>query len=119
MVAVAAWTVPEVAWLEHAGQEGVRIRLDTLEWRRWLDGPGVSFAYPIYDAGCGYIAGFMTVRKERRRRGGSYWTVYRRCGTRVRKVYVGPSAAVTNARLAEIAQAFLRHGAAQSTVPSY
>jgi hypothetical protein len=106
-VEVVPWTVPEVAWLEHAGQDAAPIRLDSPEWVAWLDGPGMSFAYPVYDPGHGYIDGFMTVRKERRQRGGSYWLVYRRCGARLRKVYVGPSQAVTSDRLAAIARAFL------------
>jgi LuxR family transcriptional regulator, maltose regulon positive regulatory protein len=48
----------------------------------------------------------MTVRKERRQRGGAYWVVYRRQGTRLRKVYVGLSAALTQVRLDQIAAAF-------------
>ena len=45
----------------------------------------------------------MTVRKERRQRGGAYWTAYRRQGRRLRKIYLGPSASVTKARLREVA----------------
>ena len=104
---VEAWSEPPVAWLEELGQGTPRIRLDTPAWRAWLDGAGESFAYPVFNPDCGYIEGFMTVRKERRQRGGRYWRVYRRCGTQVRKVYVGRTAAVTNARLAAIARSFL------------
>ncbi len=121
---VEAWSVPQVAWLEELGQGEARLRLDTAEWRAWLDGVGVSFAYPVFNPGCGYIEGFVTVRKDRRQRGGSYWTAYRRDGSRVRKVYLGGSETVTNARLAEIARTFLtkecsRQGAENSPVPSY
>ena len=121
---VDAWSVPQVAWLEELGQGDARLRLDTAERRAWLDGAGVSFAYPVFNPGCGYIEGFMTVRKDRRQRGGSYWTAYRRCGTQVRKVYLGGSETVTNARLAAIARTFLtkecsRPGAESSPVPSY
>ena len=45
----------------------------------------------------------MTVRKERRQRGGVYWSAYRRQGRRLRKIYLGPSASVTEARLREVA----------------
>ena len=45
----------------------------------------------------------MTVRKERRQRGGAYWSAYRRQGRRLRKIYLGPSASVTEARLREVA----------------
>jgi len=121
---VEAWSVPQVAWLEALGQGTARIRLDTAAWRAWLDGAGVSFSYPVFNPERGYIEGFLTVCKERRQRGGSYWRVYRRCGARVRKVYVGRTEAVTNARLAEIARVLLseerlRQGAATSPVSSY
>jgi hypothetical protein len=121
---VEAWSVPPVAWLEELGQGRARIRLDTAEWIAWLDEPGASFAYPVFNPSCGYIEGFMTVRKEGRQRGGSYWRVYRRCGAKVRKVYVGRPEAVTNERLAAIARAFLseeslRQEAEYSAVSSY
>lgn len=45
----------------------------------------------------------MTVRKERRQRGGVYWTAYRRQGRRLCKIYLGPSLSVTKARLREVA----------------
>jgi hypothetical protein len=45
----------------------------------------------------------MTLRKERRQRGGAYWSVYRRQGRQVRKRYVGLSAALTRERLDQIA----------------
>ena len=85
-----------------------RIRLDSPAWHAWLAAPSTTcFAYPLHDQRRGYIAGFMTVRKEGRRRGGAYWTVYRRVGAQVRKVYLGRSAAVTQDRLEAIAQGLL------------
>lgn len=63
------------------------------------------FAYPLYDPAVGYVVGFMTVRKERRQRGGAYWTAYRRRGARLRKVYLGRSGTLTQARLQAIADA--------------
>ena len=76
------------------------IRLDSPQWFAWLEVPEHdSFAYALLNPAQGYIDGFMTVRKERRQRGGGYWTAYRRAGRRVRKVYLGPSATLTAARL--------------------
>jgi len=53
----------------------------------------------------GYVVAMMTVRKERRTHGGAYWTAYRRADGRLRKIYVGRTPAVTQARLAAIARA--------------
>ena len=66
-----------------------------------------SFAYPIYDAQVGYIRGFMTVRKEQRARGSDYWVAYRRVGGRLRKIYLGRAAKLTQRQLAAIAERFL------------
>jgi LuxR family maltose regulon positive regulatory protein len=55
----------------------------------------------------GYIDGFMTVRKERRQRGGVYWSAYRRQGRRLRKIYLGPSSVLTKAQLVVVAAHFL------------
>jgi LuxR family transcriptional regulator, maltose regulon positive regulatory protein len=83
-------------------------RLDTSAWRTWLDDPATtSFSYPVYNPAQGYIEGFMTVRKERRTRGGAYWTAYWRVGGRVRKVYLGRSPAVTSARLRAVGAVWL------------
>lgn len=82
--------------------------LDTPAWVAWLEAPSTtSFSYPVFDAPHGYIAGFLTVRKEHRRRGGSYWTAYWRRGGRLRKAYLGPAAAVTTARLRALGVAWL------------
>jgi hypothetical protein len=81
------------------------IRLDTPAWFGWLEAPTTSgFSYPVFDPTQGYIVGWMTVRKERRQRGGRYWAVFRRDGSRVRKIYLGRSATITQARLEAIAQ---------------
>ncbi len=63
------------------------------------------YPYPVLAAAAGYIAGYLTIRKERRQRGGAYWVAYRRVAGRLRKVYIGRSAAVTQARLDMIAVA--------------
>jgi hypothetical protein len=90
-------------------QVGSAIRLDTAAWFAWLAAPTTTgFSYPVYDPGCGYIIGFMTVRKERRQRGGMYWSVFRRCAGQVRKIYLGRSTTVTQVRLQAIAEGLLR-----------
>lgn len=88
-------------------------RLDTPAWRAWLSDPATtSFAYPVYNAAQGYIEGFMTVRKERRQRGGVYWMAYWRVRGRLRKVYVGATPTVTAARLQAIAATWLAQAVA-------
>jgi hypothetical protein len=94
--------------LEFAEASDVSIELDTPEWRAWLEQPtSSSFAYPIYDEQAGYIRGFMTVRKERRVRGGEYWVAYRRSGERLHKIYLGQAAKLSQERLARVAERFL------------
>ncbi len=103
-------TTPTVSghWVYDPARPGPAIRLDTPAWIAWLEeGATTRFAYPLYDPTKGYIVGVMTVRKERRTRGGAYWTAYRRCGPRLHKVYVGRAAAVTQARLEGIAHGLL------------
>ena len=83
---------------------GPTIKMDTPAWFAWLDAPTTSrFSYAMHNRRLGYIDGFMTVRKERRQRGSAYWTVYRRQGKRLRKIYLGPSAALTRDRLDQLA----------------
>jgi hypothetical protein len=83
---------------------GPTLYLDTRAWVAWLEAPTTTrFSYALFNRAQGYIDGFMTVRKERRQRGAAYWSVYRRQGPRLRKVYVGPSTALTQARLEQIA----------------
>ena len=80
------------------------VHLDTPAWFAWLKDPtSVRFSYALHNRTQGYIDGFMTVRKERRQRGTAYWSAYRRQGQRLRKLYVGRSDALTEARLEEIA----------------
>ena len=87
------------------------MRLDRPAWFAWLEAPSTtSFSYPLFDRRCGYIIGFMTVRKERRQRGGAYWTVYRRQGRRLRKFYLGASQRLTQARLEAVAMTLLDEG---------
>jgi hypothetical protein len=99
-VSQAALELPDGT--EHA------IRLESALWWAWLErATARSFAYPIYDQQAGYIRGFMTVRKERRARGGQYWVAYRRTAGVVRKIYLGRSAGLTQRHLAQSAERFL------------
>jgi hypothetical protein len=92
------------AILYDSGSIAPAIRLDTPQWFAWLDAPGnIRFSYALHNRAAGYIDGFMTVRKETRQRGGAYWSVYRRRNGKLRKSYIGQSAALTQDRLEEIA----------------
>ncbi|NTW97335.1 MAG: hypothetical protein HGB28_02160 [Oscillochloris sp.] len=95
-------------WVYGPGLSDSGLRLDGPGWFAWLEALTTSsFSYPLFDRQCGYIIGFMTVRKERRQRGGSYWTVYRRQGHQLRKIYLGPSSRLTQARLEAVAATLL------------
>ena len=84
------------------------IRLDTPAWFAWLAAPATtSFSYPVDNPAQGYIEGFMTVRKERRVRGGVYWTAYWHVQRRLHKVYLGRTETLTDARLQDVAAALL------------
>lgn len=81
---------------------------DTPAWFAWLETPTTTcFSYALFNRSRGYVDGFMTAPKghpkERRQRGAAYWTVYHRQGQRLRKLYVGPAAALTQTRLEQIA----------------
>ena len=94
--------------LERPAAPGTSVQLDSPAWFAWLEEEGsTSFCYPLFDARCGYIVGFMTLRRERRVRGGRYWVAYRRGQGRLRKVYLGLSSHLTHARLETVAQQFL------------
>lgn len=87
---------------------GSSILLDTPEWFLWLEAPTtIRFSYALHNRAQGYTDGFMTVRKEKRQRGGAYWSVHCRRGHQLRKVYVGGNpmgaAASTHNRLEKIA----------------
>jgi LuxR family maltose regulon positive regulatory protein len=81
-----------------------RVQLDSVAWFAWLAAETTRrFSYGLYEPQVGYIVGWMTVRKERRQRGGDYWVAYRRLSGQVRKVYIGSSGAVSAQRLKAIA----------------
>jgi hypothetical protein len=99
--------VPEVSDGRLWGDQlpgGSSIPLDSPQWFAWLEAATTtSFTYALFNRQQGYIDGFMTVRKERRQRGASYWSAYRRAGGRVRKIYLGRSWLLTQAQLAAAA----------------
>jgi LuxR family maltose regulon positive regulatory protein len=90
-------------------QQPQSLRLDSPAWFAWLEAPTTTrFAYPLLDRQAGYSVGRLTVRRERRGRGGHYWIAYQRHKGHLRKVYLGGSATVTAARLEDIARAVLQ-----------
>ena len=92
------------------------IRLESAGWWAWLESTSArSFAYPLYDQQAGYIRGFMTVRKEKRARGGQYWVAYRRTAGAVRKIYLGQAAQLSQQSLAVTADRFLAMDTAAKT----
>ena len=92
------------ALLDDPFTKGPPIPVGSSDWFDWLDSPtNNSFSYAFYNQAQGYIDGFMTVRKETRQRGTLYWSVYRRQGAALRKLYLGSSAALTLDKLEEIA----------------
>lgn len=105
--------MPQVrrAILSDPQQPGPSIQLDTPAWFAWLEQPTTKrFSYALFNPAQGYIDGFMTLRKEPRQRGGAYWSAYRRQGQHVRKLYLGPSTALTLTCLEQTA-ARLQHPA--------
>lgn len=111
-----AGKLPRVSerWLYSPALPTGEVELDTPTWFEWLErATTISFSYPIVEPSCGYIVGFMTVRKERKQRGYQYWSAYRRRNGRLRKRYVGVSRQVTLARLEAIAEGFRQEGAAR------
>jgi LuxR family transcriptional regulator, maltose regulon positive regulatory protein len=79
------------------------------EWFAWLD-QAERFRY----AGPG---GSFGARRERSQRGGWYWKAYRRVAGRLRRHYLGKSAELTSARLAQAAVALASSAAASAPEP--
>lgn len=112
---VISWGTASRAEVQLPEQFERSIGLESETWWAWLELPSTrSFAYPIYDSQVGYIRGFMTVRKERRRRGSEYWVAYRRTSGRVRKIYLGRATQLTQQQLAATAECFLTLAASAS-----
>ena len=91
-------------WVYDGALPAGSVQLDTPAWFAWLAAATTTrFSYPLFDPQVGYIVGFMTVRKERRQRGSTYWVAYRHLGGQVRKSYIGRTSALTAQRLQAIA----------------
>ena len=83
---------------------GSEIAVGSPTWSAWLADPATrSFAFRGSSV-------TYTARKERRSRGGEYWTAYRRHSGRLRKAYLGKAEDLTLARLDEAAAALTGHG---------
>ena len=76
------------------------IEIGAAAWYAWLETPDVRrFAFE-------HSAGRFTARKERKQRGGWYWTAYRQIDGKLRKSYLGKSAELSLARLLTVATTF-------------
>jgi LuxR family transcriptional regulator, maltose regulon positive regulatory protein len=83
---------------------GPKIAVGSPSWIAWLTDPTTrSFAFRSSRA-------TYTARKERRARGGEYWTAYRRQSGRLRKAYLGKAEDLTLDRLDDAAEALSGHG---------
>jgi LuxR family maltose regulon positive regulatory protein len=85
------------------------IRVGASDWWRWLDtATTTSFAFhgPM---------GHFTARKAGRRRGGAYWTAYRKVGGQLLSVYLGKSLALTPERLEDVAAQLNERAASPET----
>jgi LuxR family transcriptional regulator, maltose regulon positive regulatory protein len=88
--------------------DGGSLRVDSAAWFDWLAEPTTTrFAYGVVDPRVGAIGCFVTIRKERRTRGGAYWVAYRRCQGRLWKHYLGAASRLTSSYLAEVGTAAL------------
>lgn len=78
------------------------IQLDSPDWFTWLARDDVRlFSYEL--PGDKHI----TVRKEKRQRGGSYWVAYTATGGKLRKRYLGLSETLSRAHLDTVARELL------------
>jgi LuxR family transcriptional regulator, maltose regulon positive regulatory protein len=86
--------------LEPSGEP--KIAVGSPSWIAWLTNPATrSFAFRSSSA-------TYTARKERRSRGGEYWTAYRRHSGRLRKAYLGKAEDLTLDRLDDAAAMLAR-----------
>lgn len=73
-----------------------RLAVGSDAWFKWLtDDKSTRFYYET-------PAGGFTARREKRSRGGFYWTAYKRLGDKVYKRYLGKPEDVTPERLADV-----------------
>ncbi len=88
--------VDGVLWVTDTG---AGVTVGSAAWRAWLaEDATTSFSYS-------HPCGTLTVRKERRQRGGQYWIAYCRRGGTLRKTYLGKALDLTLDQLEAVAAA--------------
>ncbi len=96
-------------WESHSGQ-ALPVPPGSHAWFAWLVTiPSFAFAGQL---------GRLTVRQERRPRGGTYWYAYRRDGGRLAKRYLGRTTALVPAHLEEVAAQLVVSRADYAAFPS-
>lgn len=95
-IAQVIWNAQDATYQVHEkareGTDSSRMDFESKAWQSWL-AQHSSFAFSSRD---GHR---VTVRKEARARGGSYWVAYRKVGGKLTHTYLGRSEDVTLARL--------------------
>jgi ATP/maltotriose-dependent transcriptional regulator MalT len=114
-IAQVVWNAQDAYYQVHEkatiGTEPYRMDFENQAWLSWL-AQCSSFAFSSRE---GYR---VTVRKEARARGGSYWVAYRKVGGKLTHTYLGRSEDVTLARLEQIAALLSRQDSHASKVLS-
>lgn len=99
-IAQVIWNPQDACYQVHEkageGTDPSQMDFESQAWLSWL-GQRSSFAFL---SRMGYR---LTVRKEARARGGSYWVAYRKVGGKLIHTYLGRSEDVTVARLEQVA----------------
>jgi len=73
------------------------------EWILWLAGQRLFSFY------CSYTHDGMTVRRERMKRGDTYWYAYRKIGGKLHKIYLGKDETLTDDALLNAARRLADH----------
>ncbi|MBV9257655.1 MAG: LuxR family transcriptional regulator, partial [Ktedonobacteraceae bacterium] len=102
-----AWSAVHQGYTLYDRHVGVTLPLDegSLAWREWLE-QATSFAFHGQ-------RGTYTARREQIKPDDWYWYAYQRSQKRVRKKYLGKSAALSLQRLEEVAASFNHRPAAE------
>jgi LuxR family maltose regulon positive regulatory protein len=99
-IAQVVWNVQDAYYQVHekaaVGKDPYRMDFESQAWLSWL-AQCSSFAFSSRD---GYR---LTVRKEARARGGSYWVAYRKVEGKLTHAYMGRAEDVTLSRLEQVA----------------
>src|SRR5215469_15964378 len=99
-IAQVIWNAQDASYRVHEkareGADPSGMDFESQTWLSWL-AQRSSFAFSSQD---GYR---VTVRKEARARGGSYWVAYRKVGGKLTHTYIGRSEEVTLSRLEQAA----------------